>query len=325
MAGSADRISALPDVLLHHVMSFLQAQEAVRSCVLARRWRHLWKSVRVLRVTGGRPVQKSHKFLDHVIALRGHHPLSACLFHFSTFSGNDWPYVNLRIRYALACQVRVLDVSFSHGRSFPLPELPLVSQTLTQLNICYVRLNDKFLDLSSCSALEDLNMTKCSIPADKISSRSLKRLSIEECCFTHDTRTHIWVPSLISLQLIAVDGKTPLVEDMPMLVTAAVIFDDSCRDSRRYLSPAPCGNTSCECCNGTDYTICDDFSCECCYGDEAQTAGCVLLEGFSAATNLKMIADPEVVLLPLLYFYSCCPFFPFCSCSSSNIHYRTCP
>jgi hypothetical protein len=71
MAGSADRISSLPDALLHHVMSFLHAQEAVGLSVLAQRWCHLWKSMRVLRVTGGRPVKKTHKFLDHVIALRG--------------------------------------------------------------------------------------------------------------------------------------------------------------------------------------------------------------------------------------------------------------
>uniref|UniRef100_A0ACD6A4E0 Uncharacterized protein n=1 Tax=Avena sativa TaxID=4498 RepID=A0ACD6A4E0_AVESA len=262
MAGSADHISSLPDTLLHHVMSFLQAQEAVGLCVLAQRWRHLWKSMRVLHVTGGRPVQMTHRFLDHVIALRGHHPLDECLFHFDTFSGGDWQYVNLWIQYALACQVRALDVSFRNGRSFPLPDLPLVSQTLTQLKLHYLRLNARFLDFSSCPALEDLNMTRCSIPADKISSRSLKHLSILECYFTRDTRTRISAPSLVSLQLIAVDGRTPLIEDMPVLVTASVRFDDKCKDSHGYLSPVACGDPSCECCNGTDRGICDDFSCE---------------------------------------------------------------
>lgn len=44
MASGADRISGLYDELLHHVLSFLPAHEAVRTCVLARRWRHPWKS-----------------------------------------------------------------------------------------------------------------------------------------------------------------------------------------------------------------------------------------------------------------------------------------
>jgi hypothetical protein len=39
-----DRLSALPDGLLHYVMSSFKAWEAVRTCVLARRWRHLWAS-----------------------------------------------------------------------------------------------------------------------------------------------------------------------------------------------------------------------------------------------------------------------------------------
>ncbi|CAN6228225.1 unnamed protein product [Urochloa humidicola] len=38
---SGDRLSALPDGLLHAVLSFLPAQQAVRTSVLSRRWRHL--------------------------------------------------------------------------------------------------------------------------------------------------------------------------------------------------------------------------------------------------------------------------------------------
>ncbi|CAM0874746.1 unnamed protein product [Alopecurus aequalis] len=140
-------------------------------------------------------------------------------------------------------------------------------------------------------------MTKCSIPAKKISSCSIKRLSILKCCFTRDTRTRISIPSLVSLQLIAVDGRTPLIEDMPVLITAAVRLDDNCRDSHYYLSPAACGDLSCECCNATDWRICDDFACECCYGDEDRSGTCVILEGFSAATTLKMIVDPGVFIL----------------------------
>jgi hypothetical protein len=51
-SGGAQRMGALPDDLLHHVLSFLPAHEAVRTCLLARRWRHLWKSVAALRITG---------------------------------------------------------------------------------------------------------------------------------------------------------------------------------------------------------------------------------------------------------------------------------
>jgi hypothetical protein len=40
-----DRLSALPDELLHSVLSFLPAQEVVRTTVLSKRWTDLWRSV----------------------------------------------------------------------------------------------------------------------------------------------------------------------------------------------------------------------------------------------------------------------------------------
>ncbi|RLM61611.1 hypothetical protein C2845_PM14G02670 [Panicum miliaceum] len=50
MGVVGDRISALPDELLHHIMSFLPASDAVRTCVLPPRWRHLWASTPHLNV-----------------------------------------------------------------------------------------------------------------------------------------------------------------------------------------------------------------------------------------------------------------------------------
>ncbi|KAL6839067.1 hypothetical protein ACP4OV_031121 [Aristida adscensionis] len=43
-AGAVDRLSGLPDALLHAVLSFLPAPQVVRTCVLSRWWRHLWRS-----------------------------------------------------------------------------------------------------------------------------------------------------------------------------------------------------------------------------------------------------------------------------------------
>jgi hypothetical protein len=45
-AGGEDRISTLPDEIIHHLLGFLPAPEAVRTSLLARGWRHHWKSMR---------------------------------------------------------------------------------------------------------------------------------------------------------------------------------------------------------------------------------------------------------------------------------------
>ncbi|XP_078148180.1 F-box/LRR-repeat protein At3g26922-like [Carex rostrata] len=43
-----DRISGLPDPLLTHILSFLPIEEAVRTCILSKRWVKVWVSLPVL-------------------------------------------------------------------------------------------------------------------------------------------------------------------------------------------------------------------------------------------------------------------------------------
>ncbi|KAE8780771.1 F-box/FBD/LRR-repeat protein [Hordeum vulgare] len=63
-----DRISALPDDVLHHVLGFLRADEAVHTCLLAKRWRYLWESIRRLRINKmGRQGRSSHVFLTKFV------------------------------------------------------------------------------------------------------------------------------------------------------------------------------------------------------------------------------------------------------------------
>ena len=42
--AGGDRLSDLPDDLIHHIMYFLPAKDGASTCVLGRRWRSLWPS-----------------------------------------------------------------------------------------------------------------------------------------------------------------------------------------------------------------------------------------------------------------------------------------
>uniref|UniRef100_A0A0D3HJA5 F-box domain-containing protein n=1 Tax=Oryza barthii TaxID=65489 RepID=A0A0D3HJA5_9ORYZ len=108
-AGGGDLTGALPDAMLHRILSLLPAQEAVRTCVLARRWRHLWRSAPGLRVVraAGRPpatVEELQGFVDHLLLLRGGSPLDTCELSFDQIRRQDIPRVNLWIRHIVMCK-----------------------------------------------------------------------------------------------------------------------------------------------------------------------------------------------------------------------------
>ncbi|PNX96630.1 F-box/LRR-repeat protein [Trifolium pratense] len=46
--NNEDRLSALSDDVLHHILSFNNAKQAVQSCILSTRWKILWKTLPTL-------------------------------------------------------------------------------------------------------------------------------------------------------------------------------------------------------------------------------------------------------------------------------------
>jgi hypothetical protein len=118
-SGGAERIGALPDDLLHHVLSFLPAHEVVRTCLLARRWRHLWKSAAALRITGVKGCKNAAwfvNFVDNLLFLRDPRvrlesfelDLDERDFDFEAFLPANEAHVNTWFRHAVMCGPRVL-------------------------------------------------------------------------------------------------------------------------------------------------------------------------------------------------------------------------
>ena len=99
VASGGDGIDALPDGVLEHILGFLLVEEAVRTCVLARHWCHLWKSATCLRITcdpddvdKSESLKKLQEFVDHLLRLRGCAPLETFYLRFcGSYNKDDTP------------------------------------------------------------------------------------------------------------------------------------------------------------------------------------------------------------------------------------------
>ncbi|KAK1602287.1 hypothetical protein QYE76_008136 [Lolium multiflorum] len=284
---AVDRISQLPDELLHHVLASLPVDEVVQTSVLARRWRHLWKRMPVLRLVHPRQFAGAvdyDRFVNHVIALRGDAPLVNCEIE-SHLTRDDYagepdepdpnPYFDSWIQYALSCKVQVLRVVGDHVGGETQLALPFISQHLVKLDVQHFFVDPDVLDFSSCPVLEDLKMQEAGFWVRKMSFPSLKHMCISECNFPPDYRVCISAPCLVSLQLLDCQGKTPLLESMPLLETSSIDLSTGCEDK--------CGG-------------CADQTCEGCRGYPVGGYQSVLLNSLSNAVNLELRDQPKVYI-----------------------------
>ncbi|KAG2556500.1 MEIOTIC F-BOX protein MOF-like isoform X3 [Panicum virgatum] len=237
-----DRISALPDAVLQHALGFLPVREAVRTCVLARRWRHLWRSLPFLRVVDVEVLGSENeltRFVNRLLLLRDPgSALDGCEFDLRGFEDVDPVYVDLWIQHALLLRARVLSLSLPWTPLYK----PFDSQYLSTLHLNGVQLSDNALDCSSCPMLEGLEITSSDIYASEIWSPSSKRLSIVNCKFglDHVYGTRISAPSLIWLKLEYCSGAPPLLEGMTSLESACIKFGCEDEDLRMEGCYADC-------------------------------------------------------------------------------------
>ncbi|GJN28194.1 hypothetical protein PR202_gb16291 [Eleusine coracana subsp. coracana] len=276
--SGADQLSALPEDVIHHVLSLLPAHEAVRTCVLARRWRHLWTSAPSIRVTGVKGWPDADRFLcfvDRLLTLhRGGSTVLSWEFHLDETDFD--PFFNIcnvtgkchtsrLMERILECNVGTLRLCLNNMAPMIgialLPDLILVSQHLTMLELHGVITNGRVLDFSGCPMLVKMKMESSCIDVKEFSSASLKQLIMVDCQFCKEKRTRFSLPSLVSLELNLYTGRAPLLGSMSSLETATVSLNSQCADS-------------CEC--EDDY--CDGSGC---YKDsDNDDKSCVLLKAY---------------------------------------------
>ncbi|CAM0146254.1 unnamed protein product [Urochloa decumbens] len=225
--SGGDRIGALPDEILHRVLAFLPAQQAVRTCV--------------------------REFVDSFLILRGSSPLETFEVKVAG-AAVDVRHLRLWVRYGMMCNVQELRLKVIGNAPalLRLKDPALASKHLTRLELRGLVFNNDFLDFSRCPELQDLKIKDCCfIHVERISSQSLKHLVITRGIFNLSSRTRIHTANLGSLELLVTEGRAPVLERMPLLDSAIVaIMGNS--DCCSRCNNGDCGDESCKGCIRND-------------------------------------------------------------------------
>ncbi|CAO2209833.1 unnamed protein product [Urochloa humidicola] len=237
-ASAPDRLSALPDALLHRVLSRLKAWEVVRTCVLARRWRHLWASapcvdLRIRADGDGDDDDVPEDFPRFARRLFRGRDASAAVDTLRLRSSDaDGAYdeddARSWIRAAIKRKARVIHLIGHRNGLAALEHAAFVSRHLKVLKLSYAQVDDNLLrQLSSrCPSLEEMDLKDCLISGNEISSSTLKTLVMVKCNMFWGLSIN--APNLVVLCCMQPIGKAPSFKDLGSIVACTIVLDDYC-------------------------------------------------------------------------------------------------
>ncbi|XP_072989780.1 F-box/LRR-repeat protein At3g26922-like [Typha latifolia] len=255
---ATDRISGLPDGILHHVLSFLPLDGAVRTSVLSSRWRRLWCSNPVLRFkfsfdeSDNRDVAS---IVDHCLHVCSPIPkLRSAIF--PTHDAGD--ALTRWIRFAAERAVEVLVIR-RHYESppfylppllfecssisslkiqcsrFPSPMPPVVLPSLQTLDFDRVDFSNGDLNalLACLPSLENLTLTLCrSVSRLAISSPVMRELVVHKCFGL----CRFEIVSASNLRVLKYNGPLSILgplNGIPNLEEANLRSNESCNFNNR--------------------------------------------------------------------------------------------
>ncbi|KAI3871375.1 hypothetical protein MKW92_017296 [Papaver armeniacum] len=260
--GEEDRISRLPEPLIHHILSLLPTKCVVATTVLARGWNNLWISLPVLdfrewKFPGTQETLSSTNsfmdFMDRVLLLRNMSDIKKfCLtcngeyFNDQRIKGWITTAIQCRVEELIVCRcgyvgessdiipvdlytcesLTLLDIEFFDDTLY-LPQLiyfpRLKILRLSEISFC----NEKFTQqlFSGCPVLEELSLRYCSWKRVSLISSTLKVLTLVGClriCAWFGAVTKIDAPNLMSITINDVLGESLVVDSFPSLVDADI-------------------------------------------------------------------------------------------------------
>ncbi|XP_061371736.1 F-box protein At1g60400-like isoform X2 [Gastrolobium bilobum] len=155
--NNEDRLSDLPDCVLIHLMSFVPTKDAVRTCVLSRRWKNLWKRLPTLILHSSHFGLKAlfNKFVPKVLSFRDD---SVPVHHFDFYANWRVPpqLVKSFLSYVLSHNVQRLKLAVNCNIYLP-PGL-FFCQTLTSLDLSVFNRFNSFPTSLNLPALTSLRL-----------------------------------------------------------------------------------------------------------------------------------------------------------------------
>ncbi|RCV33744.1 hypothetical protein SETIT_7G107000v2 [Setaria italica] len=228
-----DRLSALPDSLIHHIMSFMKARQVVQTCVLSTRWRHLWRSMTCLDVDKSEfETPGAKKYLDYE-GWEKFEDFMDTLLSPGNVSIASLDTLRLQASYGIG-EGRPASRWIRRGIKYPHGQLPAAgvhrgkvvsynSWRLRRLHLSNIELCDLFAEhvRTSCQSLEDLELGSCSCKFHAIASGSLKNLALKYC--TLYGLDEIATPTLKNLLIESGTGTNLKTMDRPLVITAPAL------------------------------------------------------------------------------------------------------
>ncbi|CAK9150269.1 unnamed protein product [Ilex paraguariensis] len=220
VGDSEDKISNLPDCILHHILSFLSTKDAVATCILSTRWKYLWTSVPNIdfddsllylsKVNAWYPLEVTcfMNFVERVLLLRDASIMKrfrlSCRVCFSSSRVHAW------VSAAIKHNVEELDLCLFVEKCFMLPHCVFDCESLTVVKI---EMNC-VLELPTCISfpcLRTLHLSLVTFPGDKSTQKLfsgcpvLQELAILDCDWMNLNSISISLPTL----------KSFIIDDLP--------------------------------------------------------------------------------------------------------------
>jgi hypothetical protein len=232
-----DRLSELPDCLLHSILSGLGSRQSVQTSALSRRWRQLWRGVPCAdideREFAANTWAQFEDFADHMLtSIPRQTRLDAFRLHLvSGRAGYD--RTDRWVRRGLERFPAAVDIQAAHEHTVDwLPNVPdSTMRRLTTLRLVGVTIVG-FLDFlhRCCPLLKDLHVERCKMGTNVIAAPMLRRLAVVDPKFRAASPLKITAPGLAFIRLELSDEERGYCvnerdrETLALLIEASILL-----------------------------------------------------------------------------------------------------